>query len=84
MPLSAHDATYLSLLTGANHAQVSLFGFGFCDPTEARTAGIASNAVYYDQYDTRGKAGFGGYHNMKAEWAWVLRLNAQGLVKRVC
>ena len=33
---------------------------------EARAAGIASNAVYYDQNDKRGKAGFGGYHNMTA------------------
>ena len=42
----------------AKHLQVSLYGFGFCDPAEARAAGIASNAVYYDQNDKRGKAGF--------------------------
>ena len=68
----------------AQCASVSLYGFGWCDPADARAAGIASNAVYYDPHDKRKKQGFGVYHNMEAEWAWIRSLKAQGLVKRFC
>jgi hypothetical protein len=80
-PSSGAMAVWLAL---AQCASVSLYGFGWCDPADARAAGIASNAVYYDPHDTRGKQGFGAYHNMEAEWAWIRSLKAQGLVKRVC
>ena len=80
-PSSGAMTVWLAL---AQCASVSLYGFGWCDPADARAAGIASNAVYYDPHDERKKQGFGGYHNMEAEWTWIRSLKAQGLVKRVC
>lgn len=80
-PSSGAMAVWLAL---AQCASVSLFGFGWCDPAEARASSLTSNAVYYDPHDTRHKQGFGKHHNMEAEWAWLRSLKAQGLVKRVC
>lgn len=72
------------LITPCLVTQVTLYGFGWCDPAEARASGLAPNAVFYDPHDARGVKGFGVYHDMEAEWAWLRRLKAQRLVKRVC
>ena len=40
--------------------------------------------VYYDPHDLRGKAGFGVYHAMDSEWAWLKSLQQQGLIQRAC
>ena len=80
-PSSGLMAVWVAL---AQCATVTLFGFGWCSPSDAKANGLAHNAVYYDPHDKRGKSGFQIYHNMEKEWAWLRSLQAQGLLKRAC
>ena len=65
-PAAASVTTYPSSgvmtvwLALAQCSSVTLFGFGWCEPSDATAKGMAHNAVYYDPYDKRGKSGFQG------------------------